>query len=168
MLLSLGALLLVACGQPSAPPAVPAPAPPATLLPGWKRIEGKGVSIALPDTFVGGDFSSADQDMLIASLEKMGSDFGQLVEMIKSNPELYLLFGLDPAPASSGVSPNVNIVHEKVLSVIDPETYMKALGKQMPAQFKVTSQENITLFGEPAGKMLIEATLANKAMKEVM
>jgi hypothetical protein len=75
---------------------------------------------------------------------------------------------MDTEPTSSGVATNLNIVHEKVLSVIDPAAYMKAIGKQMPEQFKVTSQENITLFGEPAGKMLIEATLANKAMKEVM
>jgi hypothetical protein len=169
MWLSCVVLLLVACGQSSAQPTVtPTPVPTATIQSGWKRFESKGVSIALPDTFIGGDFTGADRELITENLKKLGSDFEQMAETIKNNPELYLLFSIDTEPTESGVYTNLNVVHEKVFSAMDPATYMKAVKKQLPAQFEVQSQEEITLFGEPAGRMIVEMSMAGQNVKEVM
>ncbi len=153
---------------PPAPTATAAPAPTATLAPGWKRFEGKGVSIALPDTFIGGDLTSADQDLIVENLKKLGNDYAQIADLIKSNPDLYLLYCMDTKPTKSGVMTNLNIGHEKVLSIVDPATYMNAAEKQFPTQFQIKSRDEITLFGEPAGRMLIGLTVAKKSLTEAM
>jgi hypothetical protein len=167
--LAVSAALSSGCGLPAdLPTPTLAPAPTATLAAGWKRLENKGISIDVPDTFIGGALTASDQKMLTDNMTKFGSEFEQMAELIKQNPDLYLLFALDSEQTESGIFSNVIVVRERVLSAMDPAAYMKAVEKQLPAQFKVKSSDKTTLFGEPGGKLVVEASLANKNVKEIM
>ncbi len=145
---------LGACGGGNAP--TPTPQPTATLQSGWKRFEGKNVSIALPDTFEGGSLSGEDQKLIVDKLKSLGKEYENFAMAIEQNPDLYLLFVLDTAPTKSGVLTNVNVTSEKVLSAISPKTYMEAAAKQLPTAWEVKSQEESTISGRPAGRMIIE------------
>ena len=161
------AVSISGCGQPVDLP-VPTPAPTATLVAGWKRLTNKGVSIAVPDTFVGGDLTASDQKMISDNLKQFGNDFERMAETIKQNPDLYLLYGMETEPTPSGIFTNLNVVQEKVMSAIDVAAYMQAVEKQLPQQFKIKSREETTLFGQAAGRVVLELTMANKDMTELI
>jgi hypothetical protein len=171
ILLSLVLLLqLTACGQPQTQQvaATPSPAPTATLMPGWKRFENKGVVLAMPDTFVGGDLTADDQQTIIENLKKLGSDFAQIAEIMKRNPDIYVLFIIDAEPTAAGMFTNVNVAREKVVSAIDVDAYVSAVKKQLPGAFKIKSQDDVTLLGEPAARLIIEATINGTDIRQAM
>lgn len=110
----------------------------------------------MPNTFEGGSLSGEDQKVIIDKLKSLGKEYESAVKVIEQNPDLYLLFLLDGAPTKSGFLTNVNVGSEKVLSAISPKTYMEAATRQLPAAFKVKSQEELTISGRPAGRMIVE------------
>lgn len=157
-------LALAACSRASTP--IPTPRPTATLQAGWKRLEGRNVSIALPESFEGGSLSGKDRELLIEQMKNLGEDFAQAVQVMEQNPDLYLLFAMDTAPTDSGVLANLNIVSEKVLSLITPKTYMEVVRKQLPEQYDIQSQEELTINGRAAGRIITEWSKMN--IKQVL
>lgn len=158
------ALLLAACDGAAAP--TPTPQPTSTLQAGWKRIASKNISVALPDTYEGGDLSGEDRKIIVERLKSLGPDFTRIATMIEQSPELYILFVVDTTPTSSGVLTNMNIAQERVLSSISPKTYMEAAAKQLPAAIEVKTQDEITIGGRPAGRMIAE--WADQNVKQVL
>lgn len=155
-LVSLLALLLAACGASAAP--TPAPGPTPTAIPGFKKLAGTGLELWLPDTFEGGQLSGDDLKLIVERLKTLGPEFEQTTKMLEANPDLYKLWAFDSRPGDTGFLTNVNVVSEKVLSVVDVETYLDAMVKQLPSQFKIQSRQLTTVNGQPAGQLISELT----------
>jgi hypothetical protein len=153
-------MMLAACNGPVAAPA-PTPAPTPTLRPGFKLFEGTGVALQLPDTFTGGKLTGEDFKLLLERLKTLGSDFDQTVKLLESNPDLYLLWAFDSNVGKSGFMTNVNVTTEKVMSFVSIDTYVDAVLKQLPAQFKVQSRDSVTIAGQPAGQLISEIAAFN-------
>ena len=156
---------LAACNSPAAAPS-PTPAPTPTLIPGFKLYEGTGVALQLPDTFNGGKLTGDDFQLLLERIKAMGPDFEQTAKLLESKPDLYLLWAFDSNVGQSGFMTNVNVTSEKVMSFMSLDTYVEAVLKQLPAQFKIQSRDSVTIAGQPARQLISEIAAYNS--KQIM
>jgi len=115
--------LLVACSSSQQPTATPLP-PTATPVP-TVVITGKGVTITLPDSYIGG--SQEDVDMLIERLNEMGGSYAEAAKTLKDNPEMYLIYAYDTKMGSTGALTNVNVATMQLPSGITLESQMQSV-----------------------------------------
>ena len=145
----------------------PIETPQPTLIPGWKLIEGDGVTIQLPESFQGGKLTGGDFDTLVKSIKLLGKDFAQIADSLKSYQSLYLLWAYDSKVGKSGFLTNVGIARIPVLSAMKLETVADQITAAFPKTLRVTSQEAVkNLSYSEAMKLTVEATLFNKSIKE--
>jgi hypothetical protein len=153
-----------------APPAdtpVPTALPTEETIAGWTKFAGKGVVLWLPESYIGGDLSK-DLDLIMSKLEALGSEYTQMVQTIKQNPDMYLLWCYDGNIGASGTLTNVNVAHEDVLSGITIAIYMDAVEKQLPSTFTIEESSTLQLKNYEAGKLKISVDVSGVSVKEVM
>jgi hypothetical protein len=159
------ASIVAGCNQVSSQPA-PTLGPAPTPIPGFTKMDGKGVALWLPDTFAGNNFTGDDREMILQRLKSLGKDFDTLVKAIENNPDMFLLWVFDSKIGDSGNLTNVNVTSEQVLSAITVDTYMDAALKQLSAQFSITSRDSLTIGASKGGRIIIE--LKQMGMKEAL
>jgi hypothetical protein len=183
--------IALACGRKAAPsptstsqpgaalPAVMTPQRTATLPPsatpqatattmaGWKKFEGGGVALSLPESWIGGDLSK-DLDMIIGKIRALGPNYEQGARLIEQNRSVFLMYVLDPKVGDSGFLTNMNVVTEQVLSAITIDTYLDAAIKQLPGEFSVRERGTVSLGPQQAGRVVLEATMMGQRVKELM
>lgn len=155
--------LLTACGPSgvtAAPtdtriPPAPAPAstpvpvkePEPTLATGWKRVQGNGVSLSVPDTYT--DF--------IKVLKDRGGTSASLARAAQGNPEMYRLWLADSTTLDSEHPVHVLI---NGLTGSDSQVDLKTLlASQAPAsskQTKLKSAENFAIGSRSGARAIIE------------
>ena len=159
ILASLAFVLLVGCMRSTIRPTVTHIAEPtATLTAGWHRVMGKGISISLPDAFVGGDLSESTKK---AVTERTKPTNKSLVTMLKALEQIpnqqILLFAVDTESSQAGSLLAVTIAYESVSAVLHPFTYFESYIQRFPPlPFTVRSKEERSIAGNPAGRMIIE------------
>jgi hypothetical protein len=141
-------------------------APTEASIAGFKNFLGEGLSISLPDTFIGGNLGT-DLDLIIANLKKLGSDFSQTVTLIEQNRSLFVLWAFDSNMNDTKFLTNVNIIKQPVLSSITLQMMMDATAQSLPAQFTVTESKIVTLGPNKAGRIQVAATVQGTDVKEV-
>ncbi len=115
------------------PTSTPLPSPTATEIPvqptaastGYIVIEGKGVSITVPDTYIGG--SEEDIQLVMETMKGMGGAYTEAAEMIEENPGLYLIFAYDTKMGASGSLTNFNVTTLQIPSGITLESQLPSL-----------------------------------------
>lgn len=168
LIIFVGLILLSACG--SSQPEVdqqettaPAVAPPA----GWNKFEGEGIEVWLPNSYQGGDLEK-DLDVIVGRLEALGPEYEQIIQTIKANPSLFVLWAFDTFVGNSGFLTNMNITHEEVVSAVTLDMYIDAVKEQLPSTFAITDQKEIQLGDHEAVQLEIDVNEAGINAKEAM
>lgn len=150
-------VLLLACGiadltsqfSPTETP-LPSPTPEPEGFPGWKKFEGGGVELWLPDSYEGGDLSQ-DLNLILEGMRELGPDFEQFAQMLEANPDAFIIYAFDFNPDSMDFVTNVNVTKEQTLSAIQIEDYMEAALSQLPPVMEAVKTETFTVNGYDAG-----------------
>jgi len=140
--------------------------PTATPIPGWKKFEGGGAELWLPASYEGGDISE-DLDVLVERLRALGPDFEQMAQMIEQNPSAFVILAFDSEVGDSGVLTNVSVAIEGVLSVVTLDSYLDAVIKQLPSQYRVVERVIVSLDHYQAGRIALEFTVMGVRGKQV-
>ncbi|CAG0926406.1 hypothetical protein TFLX_00061 [Thermoflexales bacterium] len=158
-LVSLAFVTLVGCGQSSTrPTATRLLEPTATLISGWHRVTGKGVSISLPDTFVGGDFSESNRKDIRQRLNPSNQiSIGLIDALERTSTNLILLFAVNTESSESDSSSTLTIISETVPEALHPLTHLESRTRtDLAFPFTVKVKEELKVDGNPAGRMIIE------------
>jgi hypothetical protein len=149
----------------------PAPTSTPTIVDGWKKFEGNGMELWLPEHFMGGNLTT-DLEILLEGLKELGPDYEKMAQMLKENPSAFVLVAFDTQLSPSGVMANVNVGKAKILSAISIDMYVDILKKGLPAEFTITSSKPVKLKSVDAGaetrQLLVKASLKGTDMREVI
>ncbi len=137
-----------------------------TAIPGWRKFEARGVELWLPENWEGGDLSK-DLDVIVEKLKTLGPQYAQIAQTIKQNPSAYVLWIFDPQVSPSGGLTNANVGQERALSVQTVNTYLDAIEKQLPSDFRVVDRKIVSLDRYEAGRLVIEARVAGAYTKQL-
>lgn len=141
------------------------PAP--TSIPGWKKFEGDGVELWLPESFEGGNLDE-DLEVIVDRLKQLGPDFENIAQMIEQNPSAFVLWAFDSEVGDAGFLTNVNATREQIFPSITMDTYLDAATKQLPPQFRVVDREIVSLDHYEAGRLFVDLTISGTEAKEVL
>lgn len=169
-------MLILGCQQsktsqnqaPSSPVATQStPSPQPTTIPGWKKFEGRGAQLQLPESYDGGDLSK-DLDVIVQKLEAGGPTFKQTAQIIKQNPSLFVIWVFDTKVGKSGVTTNVNVTTEAVVSAITLDIYLDVFAKQLPKEWRIVEQKVVSLDRYQAGQTTTEFTVSGVKGKQII
>jgi hypothetical protein len=141
--------------------------PTSTPIPGWIKLESDEIEIWLPDSYVGGSLED-DIEVIVERLKSLGSDFEATINYIEQNPSAFVLIAYDTKIGPQNTRSNLNVVTEKVLSVVSLDNILDAVISQFPPQFTVAERSLVTINGYQAGRMVIDADLPPIAIKELL
>lgn len=131
----------------------------ATPIPGWKKFEGGGIEIWLPNRYEGGYLEKESVDMVVEDLRDLGPDYEQQAQNIEQNWSAYFMFIFDTEPGDSELLANIIILKEKVRSSLIMDEYLEAVVKNLPAEYQLLESE-IDLNGKyQTGKLLFETNI---------
>lgn len=153
--------------QPTtSPQTVTKPEPTASPIAGWKKIAGDGVTLSLPESYEGGN-PSQDIDAIAKKLKAISPEYGKRIESLKEQPSNIALLAFDPQSAKSGFLTNVNITTEKLPPGTTVEQTVENIGKQFATSYLVVDQKIVSLDKYQAGRIVAEATAAEKPIKQL-
>jgi len=138
-----------------------------TTIPGWKKFEGRGAQLQLPESYSGGDLSQY-LDVVVQKLESLGPYYQQVAQSLKQNPSAFVIWAFDSKVSKSGVLSNVALATEPVGSTVTTDTYLDVLTKQLPSEYRVVERKQVTLDRYQAGQIVIEATISGVTAKQIM
>ncbi|RJQ44951.1 MAG: hypothetical protein C4545_00400 [Anaerolineaceae bacterium] len=115
------------------PTFTPLPSPTATEIPtptssvsgGYQVIEGNGVSITVPDTYIGG--SDEDIQLVLETMKEMGGAFSDAAQLVEDNPGFYLIFAYDTSLGPSGSLTNFNVTTTQLPSELTLKSQLPSL-----------------------------------------
>lgn len=133
----------------------PTPPPPTREIPlGLKEFDGGWVHICLPDGFVGGDVETLLQASA-SDFKSLGPYFTNVAEVIREEPDSFVLWAFDPVEGTSGVATGVSITREAMPSGTTAEELLEAALSVMPSEMKVVDQGVTEVGGYKAVKLVL-------------
>ncbi|MGI0484533.1 hypothetical protein ACN4EK_03790 [Pantanalinema rosaneae CENA516] len=134
----------------------------------WKAFRGRGVELWLPNYYRGGSPSAVDAKGLIAAIKGLGTEFAQIAQMVENNPSTFVLFAVDPQLNATGGVTNVLVAAEQVAPTLTLEGYLTALATILPAQIRIVDRQQVTIQGQPAGRLVTEASSQGVQVKQLI
>jgi hypothetical protein len=160
--------LVIGCKQPQTSQQTSSPfVGTQTTIPGWKKFEGRGAQLQLPESYQGGDLSQ-NLDVVVQKLESLGPYYQQVAQSLKQNPSAFVLWAFDSKVSKSGVLSNVALATEPVGSTLTTDTYLDLLTKQLPSEYRVVERKQVTLDRYQAGQIVTEATMSGVTAKQII
>ena len=161
--------LVLGCKQPQTSQQTSSPfvGTQTTTIPGWKKFEGRGAQLQLPESYNGGDLSQ-NLDLVVQKLESLGPYYQQVAQSLKQNPSAFVLWAFDSKVSKSGVLSNVALATEPVGSTLTTDTYLDLLTKQLPSEYRVMERKQVTLDRYQAGQIVTEATMSGVTAKQII
>ncbi|MEG4251464.1 hypothetical protein QUB37_23515 [Microcoleus sp. AT3-A2] len=161
--------LVIGCKQPQTSQQTSSPFVPTqtTTIPGWKKFEGRGVQLQLPESYSGGDLSQY-LDVVVQKLESLGPYYQQVAQSLKQNPSAFVIWAFDSKVSKAGFLSNVAIAIESVGPTVTIDTYLDLIPKQLPSEFRVVEQKKVSLDRYQAGQIVIEATISGVTAKQII
>lgn len=160
--------LVIGCKQPQTSQQTSSPfAGTQTTIPGWKKFEGRGAQLQLPESYNGGDLSQ-NLDVVVQKLESLGPYYQQVAQSLKQNSSVFALWAFDSKASKSGFLSNVAILTEPVGSTVTTDTYLDLVTKQLPSEFRVVERKQVTLDRYQAGQIVTEATMSGVTAKQII
>jgi hypothetical protein len=162
--------LVIGCKQPETSQqqaSSPFVATQTTTIPGWKKFEGRGAQLQLPESYSGGDLSQ-NLDVVVQKLESLGPYYQQIAQSLKQNPSAFVIWAFDSKVGKPNFLSNVAIARESVGSTVTIDTYLDLITKQLPSEFRVVEQKKVSLDRYQAGQIVIEATISGVTAKQIM
>ncbi|MFM7450756.1 MAG: hypothetical protein ACKO24_19410 [Leptolyngbyaceae cyanobacterium] len=170
--LLLGAASLLLIGEPAllAKSTIAAPIQVAQVASQtrWKAFQGQDIQLSLPANFQGGSPTDAQSKTMIESIKSLGNPFATIGQMVEKNPAIFALVAVDPQPNASGGVTNVLVSAGQQLPDMTLKRYVDALAQFLPAPIKVLDHSMIRLQGRPAGRLVTEAIVGEKAIKQTI
>ena len=115
--------LVIGCKQPQTSQQTSSPlVGTQTTIPGWKKFEGRGAQLQLPESYNGGDLSQ-NLDVVVQKLESLGPYYQQVAQSLKQNPSAFALWAFDSKATKSGFLSNAAILTEPVGPTVTTDTY---------------------------------------------
>lgn len=137
------------------------------IPPSYKKIEGDGMEIWLPDSFEGGNLEE-DLDFIVEKLDQLGPEYSQISEMISRNPSMFALWAFDWEIVDTSFLTNVNVTREKVPSGMNINAYMDLLSEQLPPGFNITNRETVTIGDQSVGRIFVDFSVTGIEGKEII
>ncbi|MEG4048056.1 hypothetical protein [Microcoleus sp. Pol17_C1] len=160
--------LVIGCKQPQTSQQTSSPfAATQTTIPGWKKFEGRGAQLQLPESYSGGDLSQY-LDVVVQKLESLGPYYQQIAQYLKQNPSAFVIWAFDSKVSKSGVLSNLALAAEPVGATVTTDTYLDVLTKQLPSEYRVVERKQVTLDRYQAGQIVTEATISGVTVKQIM
>ena len=161
--------LVLGCKQPQTSQQTSSPfvGTQTTTIPGWKKFEGRGAQLQLPESYNGGDLSQ-NLDLVVQKLESLGPYYQQIALYLKQNPSAFVIWAFDSKVSKSGVLSNVALATEPVGSTLTTDTYLDLLTKQLPSEYRVVERKQVTLDRYQAGQIVTEATMSGVTAKQII
>ncbi|MDZ8189144.1 MAG: serine/threonine-protein kinase [Nostoc sp. ChiSLP02] len=125
---------------------------------GWKKFEGGGAELWLPESYEGGN-ASKNLDTIIRRLKTLGSEWEQVAQQIKQNPSAFSIWAFDSIKGDSGFLTNVIVTNEQVNSTINLETYLQEVSKQLPTQIRIVDIKTGLAEGYQVGQIITETSI---------
>ncbi len=86
--------------------------------------------------------------------------------MIEQNRSAFIIWAFDSEIGAGDALTNVNLVKERVLSAVNPESYVDAIESQLPSDFSITQRQKVKLDQYEALRLIIE--MREPSIKEAM
>jgi hypothetical protein len=137
----------------------------ASEISGFKKFNGKGISIDLPDTYVGGNLEH-DLDLILAALKKQGSNFDSLVQTIEANRSSFALWAFDTKTNDPKFVTNVNVLSQDVLSGTTLDMVMPTLAETLQGKANILEQKTVTLGSYEMGRIILNMRQNDMTIKE--
>jgi hypothetical protein len=138
--------------------------PPALM--GWKKFNGKGLELWLPESYNGGNLE--DLNKMVEALNNLGPEYENIAAVIEQNPDTFAIWAFDSQIGNSGALTSANIVFKKVISAVTIDDYIDASLKQLPGIFVITDRQIVKLDKYDAGRLVIESSVSGILGKELM
>ena len=128
---------------------------PQTPAPGWVKLEGGGMEIWLPESYVGGN-PAEDFDLIADALKGLGPEYESMAKAIEQNPDAYAIWAFDSEVGDSPYLTNMVVTTQESAGSIPLKTYMDLVENQFPDEFKVVEKDVLPLADYEAGRMVID------------
>jgi len=142
----------------STQPPIPTPLPTPTPLPGWQMFAGDGVSLWLPESYVGGD-PATEREAITFQLRNLGSNFDQIAEIEQQfPPPPYALFAFDTQVGEATSPTTVQVSHESLESnpAITMDEYLNLLLQKLPPDARLVDRRLEAIRNSEAGRLFVE------------
>jgi len=160
--------LVIGCKQPQTSQQTSSPfVGTQTTIPGWKKFEGRGAQLQLPESYKGGDLSQ-NLDVVVQKLESLGPYYQQVAQSLKQNSSVFALWAYDSKATKSGFLSNAAILTEPVGPAVTTDTYLDLLTKQLPSEFRVGERKQVRLDRYQAVQIVTEATISGVTAKQII
>jgi hypothetical protein len=163
LLLSLG---VGGCGRtPTAAHPTPTPAP------AWKRFEGGGAELWLPETYQTLDLGTG-VDQRIAKLKLFGPKLKQTTQMIERSRSAFVLWASDSRAGYRSCAATVGVIRtQQVSPVVTLDLFVDETIRQLPglrddARVHLVSREQVQVGRRQAARMILE--FPDACRKEVL
>lgn len=137
------------------------------VIEGWHKVEGRNVSLLLPEEWAGGEPGSEVLDQVLMAMRSFGPSYDVLARAIEANPDAILLFAVDQSPAVDGFATNVNAVAEKAPGNVSLDEYVEAAAGLLPASFQVQESGIKKVGPHEAARMVIRFDLPTGGGQQV-
>lgn len=161
--------LVLGCKRPETSQQTSSPFVPTqtTTIAGWKKFEGRGAQLQLPDSYKGGDLNQ-NLDVVVQKLESLGPYYQQIAQTLKQNPSAFVIWAFDSKVGKSGVLSNVGIATEPVGATVTTDIYLDTLTKQLPTEFRVVERKQVALDRYQAGQIVTEVAISGVTAKQII
>ena len=160
--------LVIGCKQPQTSQQTSSPfVGTQTTIPGWKKFEGRGAQLQLPESYNGGDLSQ-NLDVVVQKLESLGPYYQQVAQSLKQNSSVFAFWAYDSKATKSGFLSNAAILTEPVGPTVTTDTYLDVLTKQLPSEFRVVERKQVTLDRYQGVLIVTEATISGVTAKQII
>jgi hypothetical protein len=130
----------------------------------WIRLEGKGLAIQLPDSYIGGNIQEFSK-LINQMADKESPQIKALIEQTTQNPDQFVFLAYDRASNPTFLT-NVNVVKTRVSNQPVPlNDIMQALIKQYPDSFKIVENDVIKINDVEVIRFVLDVTLQNGTSK---
>ncbi len=161
-------LLVLGCRALSETPLLtPTPRPTMTPIPGWKKFEGTGSELWLPEHFVGGNISE-NLDLISEQIKPMGPEYEPYIQPILQNPSMFSLWAYDSEIGASRYLATIGVTTDKVSRPVPLDVYTDSSVSQFPSTFSLLERDKATLNDRDARRLVIELKSPNITVKALM
>ncbi len=144
------------------PSPTPTPLPSPTPIPGWKKLEGGGAAIWLPESYIGGN-PSTDKQAILQQIEGLGADF----EMDEGYWEVQLfgaatnaIWAIDSNMGNTYVYTIVRIMSEPVRDLdYSLDSLLTEISNGLPTDNYVVDRRTLILDQREVGRLFVEHPL---------
>jgi hypothetical protein len=136
-------------------------------IPGWNVLQGRGVELALPADYRGGNPTSTEFKALLVEIKKLGSNFAQAAELAERNPNIFVFFAINTKETTARGVTNVLVASQQLPETVNLTTLMDAVAKSVPAGFRVVDRKVVSIAGKQAGRLVVEAQLQGESVQQL-